>query len=1833
MIFKKYHIPKKAVSVLLALVVLISTLAIISSISFSASALTVNGNREMLSTSQASWKIHKISDSSFKLQNVETGLFMTMLTDNGNYSLILDNDRGDSDNAQSFRFLYSGYTNANNIHYFIIIHNSTNRCIYAGDNAESILFGNASNWWNQFPTGASSNSNCQFIAEGIAEKAVADGEIATFKSANGMYLQVNALRKNIKYDVGAFSLDTDGSDNSSEALGENDIVFSKTQYSVEGATWTLHSVTGGYLLENKKTGLYMTMESQGSNYKLVQSAYQDSDNSQIFGFIVYGNYYILKHISTNRVIYSNTAGDGVLFQDASNWWTAPSGTDNNNKCQFQLATAPADKVEVVICNAVNRAYLQCNQVTSNEDEDLEIDKDKEWKFEFEEEYTRNDGKSAARYKIKNELTGLYLNSNGNNEAVTQMLSSDNDNQIWQVVLHDGRWTLIDNGGRVLYYNAEKNDWFVNSGLDISDTTATFNNELTQNQLPSDDSIHQLIAKDYIKEVSVYSEFTGFADVVYEEEGNVQKYAVGFSANGHVSEDATKWVLHSFNSGFKLRNMETGLYLTIDVTTQTLVQTVESNDTAQCWQFVAYNGNYLLKSVKANQVIYASSSKIGFKDYDSWWTPPADFASANNCQFGVSFKGSPVEGCVTSFTVLDNSRAVMCSVVSKTEVESYPLASTDNLLFTKVDGVQWEAKKVGDAFNIINRYTGLYLTKLSDTKVGLKSADGTDEQKWVSADGNKGSYIVNVNEGALNITDKKIYLSDKKNTDSQLFEDLDLTDGKVQMLKTVDGLYLINGFEGFNADVSGKLDNLTISTEIIEKHPVQNWIFEKCETKVNNKTLYKLLNEASGKFLTFTDSGELKESNNNECFNQTFLLVEVQNGYKLLNALGTKELSIEKNGSILMKDKDTGYDSSFVLTDSVKDGLNSTLLSAKEEKYLYTSYWNEDWIDTEYRVYGMKTGNPERQEWEFCLVNASIHSYKIINKSSGMYLTLQGNTLIQDKLRTGDQEKDQIFRLVLQNYYNNKNYYMILSAHNKQLMFDKDIGDKSTASLAEIKNWDKTGGSWDSSWLGNNDVLFLLADGNEAQGYPADGMITSIISNKQHKLEGDAPDASERFVTAVKQANNSDKQRWVLFGVGSNFFIQNKETEQFLTLNTKDRFVQADFTGALNQQWMLKYDTKRASYQLVHASTGLYLGIEANEKNDPAKFVAFNTDILNGNTAWNIVEIVDDQRIELTDGTVPNSYGIYELSVKEPHYILQGELTDSVPQKKTIVISSPETLNSHSITSRLKLKMYAKLTPPALGDKVVWSVPSDPTGEIATIEDYQAFDVDAGDFYGLLNLKDTGKVVVRASLESNPDVFDEWEFNVSPSTIELQSAITQCENLSDGLFTQESYDALMLLVQEARLMLDNVNDLEQKDINIMVEKLNKSLNELEKNPDGVFRKEITVKMTEPIVIQREVFKAAQAEDRIRVYEIMNEKGKLLYSWRFEFDENSDTNYDVALGIENKSENSDIIKLFTGDTKSTILNFLNVGKMPGDTQITYYVGDQYSDDSLLDLYYYNPITSVGDLCKKGIEVVNGYVKLDLETTAEYFLVYAGKKSQEPVDNDDNTDTNNTLDNTDGNPDVYASKISLELIKKAIASTTGDVAAIRLTEPGILTTEMMNELVAANKKLRVEITDSNGNVYLAWLFNGFTDTSKVFDLGWNEKSANEDSIKTLTKAELSQIISFKYEQLPGATAVIIRNSGGFVPGSYLKLFSYDAENGKLVTEQGKAVVSNDGQYLQVVLSNAKEYLVELDTNNKKHLDNANENNNVLLIVLIIAVGAILVGGAVFAIVIIAKKKKSKK
>ena len=708
----------------------------------------------------------------------------------------------------------------------------------------------------------------------------------------------------------------------------------------------------------------------------------------------------------------------------------------------------------------------------------------------------------------------------------------------------------------------------------------------------------------------------------------------------------------------------------------------------------------------------------------------------------------------------------------------------------------------------------------------------------------------------------------------------------------------------------------------------------------------------------------------------------------------------------------------------------------------------------------------------------------------------------------------------------------------------------------------------------------------------------------------------------------------MFKIGSNFAIQNKETKQFLTLNAKNRFVQADFTGALNQQWTLLYDFSNETYRLEHASTGLWLGINVDEKDNPSKFISFDANTISANTAWIINEIVDGKKIKLTDGMTPTNYGVYELSVDSPTYILQGELTGSSPQAFSIVVSSPETRNSSKTTYGTTLKMQATVTPPGLDDKIVWSVISNGKEQNSIVKDYIEFDADAGNYFSLFNIKDTGKVVVRASLESDPSIFDEFEFEVTPNFTELEALIMKLEALEDGLYTQESYDSLVDDIEKAKAFVEKGDAQHQSQIQDVINSLNVAKDNLELNPDGAYRKEITENLKEPIVIPKGIFIAAKEEDRIRVYNIVDKDGKTLYSWRFEFDEESNPNYNVDLELKKDSENSKLIELFVGDTEHTILNFANIGNMPGNVKTSVFVGDQYEDNSLLDLYYFNSITSSGNLKKEKLEVIDGYVTLEVDKTAEYFLVYAGKRVQETVDNDDNTDTNNTLDNTDNNPDVYASKISLELIKKAIESTTGDVAAIRLTEPGILTTEMMNELVAANKKLRVEITDSNGNVYLAWLFNGFTDTSKDFDLGWNEKSANEDSIKALTKAELSQIISFKYEQLPGPTAVIIRNNGGFVPGSYLKLFSYEAESGKLIAEQGKAVVSNDGQYLQVVLSNAKEYLVELHTNNKKPADNnTDESNNVLLIVLIIVGGVILVGGAAFAVVIIAKKKKSKK
>ncbi len=279
-------------------------------------------SKTQLSVEESTWILHKVSDK-YRLENKATGLYLTMEHDGTNFNLFQAYDRGNANTSQLFAFTKTSGSVGNG--YYFLKHVTLNRTIYSNDDGNEILTRSAGDWTNP-PPGASANSLCQFHS--TLDFANADGAELVIKMAGGgAYLQAQIIE---------------------------DVIMSKTLLSEEQATWKLEAVSQGYLLKNKATGLYLTMDQ--TNSTLFQAPKRSVVESQRFAFFTNSAHRIMYNNAYNAAVYSNTDGNAILFQSASNWWTAPEGAASNSYCQFQANIA--DGEEIVIRFAGGGAYLQ-----------------------------------------------------------------------------------------------------------------------------------------------------------------------------------------------------------------------------------------------------------------------------------------------------------------------------------------------------------------------------------------------------------------------------------------------------------------------------------------------------------------------------------------------------------------------------------------------------------------------------------------------------------------------------------------------------------------------------------------------------------------------------------------------------------------------------------------------------------------------------------------------------------------------------------------------------------------------------------------------------------------------------------------------------------------------------------------------------------------------------------------------------------------------------------------------------------------------------------------------------------------------------------------------------------------------------------------------------------------------------------------------------------------------------------------------------------------------------------------------------------------------------------
>lgn len=117
--------------------------------------------------------------------------------------------------------------------------------------------------------------------------------------------------------------------------------------------------------------------------------------------------------------------------------------------------------------------------------------------------------------------------------------------------------------------------------------------------------------------------------------------------------------------------------------------------------------------------------------------------------------------------------------------------------------------------------------------------------------------------------------------------------------------------------------------------------------------------------------------------------------------------------------------------------------------------------------------------------------------------------------------------------------------------------------------------------------------------------------------------------------------------------------------------------------------------------------------------------------------------------------------------------------------------------------------------------------------------------------------------------------------------------------------------------------------------------------------------------------------------LKKKGeKTYYSWSFDKNKVGDyINLDFEINLE--SEKKDEIDLVAGDGNITYLSFKHHGTLPSKAKITIYLGNRYSNNEKLYLYYYNEDTKKSEIIDKNVRIVDGYVEFTIDHCSEYFL----------------------------------------------------------------------------------------------------------------------------------------------------------------------------------------------------------------------------------------------------------
>jgi hypothetical protein len=168
------------------------------------------------------------------------------------------------------------------------------------------------------------------------------------------------------------------------------------------------------------------------------------------------------------------------------------------------------------------------------------------------------------------------------------------------------------------------------------------------------------------------------------------------------------------------------------------------------------------------------------------------------------------------------------------------------------------------------------------------------------------------------------------------------------------------------------------------------------------------------------------------------------------------------------------------------------------------------------------------------------------------------------------------------------------------------------------------------------------------------------------------------------------------------------------------------------------------------------------------------------------------------------------------------------------------------------------------------------------------------------------------------------------------------------------------------------------------------------------KTINVDLTKSDVASKEIFRALKGIEKEIAFNILDDKGKIKYSWTFEGKNITDANTDVNLGLSLDCQNSDISNLVE-NKNALILSFSHSGNLPGLATVKVFVGDKYKNGEILYFYYFNSTTKKLEYINDGITVKDGYATVSIKHCSDYVLTTSkvvDKQSNNPKTGDNSS-----------------------------------------------------------------------------------------------------------------------------------------------------------------------------------------------------------------------------------------